>query len=372
MIMCPPPSRQIGGEAAGAGSNQQKGTSTIIGLVAPVARCVFVGEIIDMFGFLKNHPYAIGVDIGDDILKLVQLANNGKGISLVAGTSENRPQDIKPATAGWQRWAIETIRQLTANGHFRGREVIAAIPASEMFIDHIKMPKINDGKLEDAIFSRIKQKLPFEPVKENTMIKCIPTEEDNVLVVATERRIIDRHLAIYEQANLQIKSIGVWPIAMANCYATFFGRRQSDIKTVVMLLDIEPNCANVVISRHRNLLFARSISIGAKHLDDEKMVTRLMLELTACRRQFSSMIPSAQIERLIFLSGRAVDRDVCASIAKQLEMPAQVGDCLTAVEMNGLYCSARDGEHQGKHLGTPMDRRDCRINWATVFGLSLS
>lgn len=325
-----------------------------------------------MFEFLKNHSFAIGVDIGDDNLKLVQLANNGKGISLTAGSSENRPEDIRPATAGWQRWAIETIRNLTANGHFRGREVIAAIPASEMFIDHIKMPKINDGKLEDVIFSKIKHKLPFEPVKENTMIKCIPTEEDNVLVMAAERKVIDRHLAIYEQANLQIKSIGVWPAALANCYATFFGRRQSDIKAVVMLLDIEPSCTNIVISRHKSLLFARSISIGAKNLNDEKMVTRLMLELTACRRQFGSMLPGTQIERLIFLSGRAVDRDLCASIAKQLEMPAQIGDCLTAVEIDGPYHFATDGEQKGKHSGTPIDRRNCRINWATAFGLSLS
>jgi Tfp pilus assembly PilM family ATPase len=327
---------------------------------------------IDMFEFLKNHSFAIGVDIGDDSLKLVQLANNGNGISLIAGTSENRPEDIKPATADWQRWAIETIRQLTANGHFRGREVIAAIPAGEIFIDHIKMPKVNDSKLEDAIFSKIKHKLPFEPVKENTMIKYIPAEDDNVFVMATERKVIDRHLAIYEQANLQIKSIGVWPMALANCYATFFGRRKSDIEAVVMLLDIEPNCANVVISRHRNLLWARLISIGAKHLDDEKTVTKLMLELTACRRQFSSMFPGAQIERLIFLSGRAVDRDLCASIAKQLEMPAQIGDCLTAVEMDGFYNLAKDPEHEGRHPGTLIDRRNCRINWATAFGLSLS
>lgn len=325
-----------------------------------------------MFGFLKNHFFAIGADIGDDSIKLVQLANNGKGISLVAGISENRPADIKPATAGWQRWTIETIRQLTANGDFRGREVIAAIPASEVFIDHLKMPKINDGNLEDVIFSRIKQKLPSESVKENIMIKYIAAEEDNILVMATERKTIDRHLAIYEEANLHIKSIGVWPAAMANCYARFFGRRKSDIEAVVMLLDIEPHCTNVVISRHKGLLFARSISIGAEHLNDEKMATRLMLELTACRRQFSSIFHNAQIERLIFLSGRAADRDVCATIAKQLEMPAQVGDCLAAVEMNGHSHFAGNFKYENGSLGTPIDRRGCCINWATAFGLSLS
>ena len=325
-----------------------------------------------MFGFLKNRPYAIGVDIGDDGVRLVQLGDNGKGINLLAGTSENRPEDISPVGAGWQRWTIETIRELTANGDFHGREVVAAIPANEVFIDNIKMPKTDDGKLDDTIFSKIKQKLPFEPAKDNTMIKYIPTEEDNILVMATERKVIDRHLAIYEQANLKIKSIGVWPVALANCYASFFGRRKSDLQAVVMLLDIESNCTNVVICRHRNLLFARSISIGAKDLSDQNTAARLVLELTNCRRQFSSMFSSAHIERLIFLSGRAVDKDIFAAVAKQLEMPAQMGDCLAAVEIDGSHRFENSSKQQKDRLGVPVDRRDCTTNWTIAFGLSLS
>ena len=324
-----------------------------------------------MFGFLKNHLYAIGVDIGDDGIKLAQLANNGKGISLVSGISENRPDDILPATAGWQKWAIDTIRRFAANGHFRGREVIAAIPASDVFIDHIKMPKTGEGKPEDLIFTKVKQKLPFESLKENTMLKFIVTEEDNVLVMATERKVIDRHLAIYEEANLKIKSINVWPVALANCYATFFGRRATDLEAVVMLVDIEPNCTNIVVSRHKNLLLARSISIGAKQFSDEKAVTRLILELTACRRQFSLVLPNTLIERMIFLTGRAVQRDTCASIAKQLEIPAQMGDCLAAVEMNGNHFTEDPAAASGP-AGTLIDRRNSPINWATAFGLSLS
>jgi hypothetical protein len=38
---------------------------------------------------------------------------------------------------------------LTANGKFKGRDVIAAMPANEVFIDHMKMPKVKDGA-EDA------------------------------------------------------------------------------------------------------------------------------------------------------------------------------------------------------------------------------
>jgi Tfp pilus assembly PilM family ATPase len=336
-----------------------------------IKKYAFAGEIL-MFRFLKNRAYSIGVDIGDDCLKLVQLRDNGKGISLIAGSSENLPKGVKAGSSKWQRWAIEAIRQLTSNGDFQGKEVIAAMPTSELFIDHIRMPKTNDGKLDDAIFSRIKQKLPFEPVKENTIMKYIPMEQDNVLVIATERKIIDRHLAIYEEAGLSIKSIGVWPVALANCYTSFFGRRKSDLEAIVMIVCIEANCTNVVICRHKNLLFARLISIGLKQLGNKKGVTRLVLELTACRRQFASMYPRAQIERLIFLSGQAVKRDICMTIAKQLEMPAQLGDCLVAVEITDAARLSRDSKGDKGSLGAPVDRRNSQLNWAIAFGLSLS
>ncbi len=331
----------------------------------------FVGEFL-MFRFLKKHAYSIGVDIGDDGLKLVQLGDNGKGISLIAGSSENLPKAMKSGSGKWQRWAIDTLCQLSALGNYHGKEVIAAMPSRELFIDQMRMPKADESKLEDVIFSKIKQRLPFEPIQENTLMKYIAMEDNNVLVMATERKIIDRHLAIYEKAGLAIKSIGVWPVALANCYARFFGRRKSDLEVVVMLVCIEANCTNVVICRHKNLLFARSISIGLRQLGKKKVVSTLALELTACKRHFSSMYPKAQIERLIFLSGQTVDKEMCVTIAKQMEIPAQVGDCLAAVEIPDAARLGRDSERSKGSLGTTIDRRNCQVNWAIAFGLSLS
>jgi hypothetical protein len=70
---------------------------------------------------------------------------------------------------------------------------------------------------------------------------------------------------------------------------------------------------------------------------------------------------------LIFLSNRAADRNIYEKIAQKLEMPAQIGDCLAAVNMNDA--SGNDKEQQS---GNPIDRRDCQMNWSVAFGLSLS
>lgn len=297
--------------------------------------------------------------MGNDCVKLAQLASGTEETHLIAGQCVNRPADVTAGTARWQRWAIDVMRESTANGQFKSKDVVAALPASDIFIDHLRWPKKFDGKIEDAIFAKIKQKLPFEPIQKNTLIKYIPAEQDNVIVLATERTVIDRHLAIYERAGLSIKSIGVWPLALANCYARFFGRRNTDLEAIVLLLDIQPECTHVVISRHKNPLFASYIPIGSKQLREESAAGRLGMELTACRREFLSLYKNVQIERLIFLSGLAIEADVYRTIAKQLEVQAQMGDCMAAVEI-------QDPDRFG------LERRNATVNWALAFGLSLS
>jgi len=326
-----------------------------------------------MFGLKKNRTCPIGVDLGHSSLKLAQLGNNGNGdgTTLLAGNSKSTPDDMKPGSSAWQKWAIETVRLLTTYGHFHGRDVIAAMPTDDVFIDHIKMPKASGGDLQGAIFAKIKQKLPFESLKENTMMQYIPTEEDNVLVMATERRVIDRHLAIYEEAGLSIQSMGVWPTALVNCYVKFFGRRNADLRSVVMLICVEGDATNVVICRHSKLLLARSLPIGSKRFDDEQAATRLVMELTACKRQFGLIYRESQIERLIFLSGQSGCKAIYATIAKQLEMPAQMGDCLAAVEI-GKSCRLSRDDHSQGDSDNNIDRRDHHHNWAVAFGLSLS
>ena len=314
-----------------------------------------------MFEFLKNHAFSIGVDMGNEELRLVQLESNGSGINLLAADSKSVPCDIQAGNSEWQRWAIDALRELTAGGGFHGREVTAALPTNEVFIEHMRMP--GGDNPDKVILSKIKQKLPFEA--DSAMVRHIPSEDGNVVVMATEREKINRHLAVYENAQLTVKSMGVWPTALINSYTRFFGRRESDIESVVMLLDIWPSYTNVVICRHKNLLFAHSIPIGMLLLkaNDAKQAG-LMLELTGCRRHFSLMYKRASIERLILLSAGQhamtdVDKGIYTMIAERMEMPTQIADCVSAVKM------PENGELK-------IDRRGCADNWAAAFGLSLS
>jgi len=317
-----------------------------------------------MFGLGKNQIYAIGVDLSGDGLRLAQLAGQGRQLSLVAACCRDCPGDIDPGSAVWQRWAADAVGEMVGTCGFRGKAVTAAMLPGEVFIDNIRMPKTTEGKLEDAIFAKIKQQISLRYSREDALIRYIPTDQDNALVMVADRGLIDRHLAIYEKAGLTLKTMGAWPEAMATCYAGFFGRRQSDLQAVVMLVNIGASCTNVAICRHVHPLFARSIPIGAQRLDDEKVLNGLVLEVMACRHDFGSMYRNVPLTRVIFLSGPAVETQVYTALAKQLEVQAQIGDCMAAVEAAGPV------GHPQSMWGE--DRRECPVSWATAFGLSLS
>jgi Tfp pilus assembly PilM family ATPase len=310
-----------------------------------------------MFDFMKNKTYPIGIDVTDDGVRLSQMREKGGSLVLVAGRSEDRPEEIQTDSADWQRWAIDAVRKIISSGRFYGRDVVASMPPADVFIEHLKIQKGDNRPVEELVLAKAKQKLPQEFA--DAMIKYIPSEEDIYVVAATPKRIIERHIAIYENADLHISSIGIWPVALANCYARFFGRRQTDIQTVAMLIDIGQSYTNLVICRHRGVLFAKSIPLGKKHLEGTDAVGSLILELGACRKQFSGLYKKAQIQKLVFISGQTVDRETCGKIAQQLQIAAQVGDCMSAVEV------ARNGT-------LALERRNNHVSWAASFGLSLS
>ena len=317
----------------------------------------FIEGISDMLELFGKHTYPIGVDMGDDALTLVQMANGGDTIRLLAADSIEYPPDIKPGSTAWQRWAIKATSELVAHGRFQGKKAIAAMPASEVFIDTIQMPKAPKDKLHNAILNHLKPKLRITP--EDVLMEHVKTDSENILVMATDRTKLYRHLAIYEKARLKVASISGWPMAVSKAYTHLWARHMGQEDNPVMLLDIAKSCTNIVICDSVNLYFAHSAPVGAKHLDIDRMADLLDSQMDMCRVRFRSIHKKPQVNQIIFVSGHAVDKEIYTKIAKRARMSAQIGDCFDAV-----------GATRPKHADK--ENRPPHANWITAMGLSLS
>ena len=320
-----------------------------------------------MLGFSKKRICPIGVDLGSAYLRMAQLGMNGQGPFLVSAGLRIKPDAIEPRSPAWQHWSINAIKEILHEAGFKSKDVVTALPSDDLFIDPVKVPRSTLDRLSETALPKIQKRLPF--AVENAILQYIIVDmpdakgpDVDVLVVAAERETVNRYLAIYEKAGLNIVGINIWPAALIQSYSNFFCRRKNEQNRIAILLDVGTNHTNVVICRGSDLLFARVIAIGHGQLTEGQMGQRLLGEIDACIRYFESLPGNGMIERMVFLAGSGTSTSLCekiAELAQQMQVAAQIGDVLCAVEMN-------------QSPACMLDRRNSKIDWATAFGLSLN
>jgi Tfp pilus assembly PilM family ATPase len=89
------------------------------------------------------------------------------------------------------------------------------------------------------------------------------------------------------------------------------------------------------------------------------VVSKLVDELTLCRRYHESTFPAKAVQRLIFIGGEARQRWVCQRIAREMGLAAQVGDPLV-----------RMGRVSEIPVESGLDRRLPQPAWTVAIGLS--
>ncbi len=321
----------------------------------------------EMFSVLTKKVCPIGVDLGSSYLRMAQLGSNGHGLYLHGVGCEKKPEDMEAGSSEWQRWAAKTVKRIMKRGGFKGKKAVTALPSHDVFIDQIRIQRMPEKKIGEAVVANVRQKLPFDA--DHATIKYVVAEqmglrtsEMDVLVMVVDSIIVERHLAIYENAGLDVQNINVWPFAMANSFVEFFSRRREEQDKVAMLLDVATTSTNIVICRNRDLLLARVVGLGCDNLQQDEMIERLISEIDACSRYFEFHCGGMHIERLVFLAGKHADKRICSKLtemAQRMQIPAQIGDVLTAVDMRP-GCEAR------------VSRCDSQLDWSMSFGLSLS
>lgn len=309
----------------------------------------------------------IGVDLGSGYLRIVQLGRNGQGLYLQSAALRPNPEGVEFRSPAWQHWAAKTTSELIRENDFIGKSVVTAIPSDDLYIDPIKVPRSALKQIKNILPQKLQKRLPF-PI-ENALFQHVVVDngEDknsdivDVLAISANREDVNRHLAIYEKSGLEVAGISIWPTAMIQSFMQFFCRRENEQNTTAILINVGTNHTNVVITRGANLLFARVMSIGYIQLEQGQMVQRLFSEIDTCMQYFGDSGAASPISRIVFLAGTGASRTLCdklAGLAQKMQVAAQIGDVLSAVEINDSpECL--------------IDRRNCKVDWATAFGLSL-
>ncbi len=224
-----------------------------------------------MFGGFKNWfaPAAnpIGVDFGSDCLRMAQVQRINGEYRLIAAASRDIPSHVRHDGPARTDFFIEAVRELLSEGRFKGRRAILGLPSSSMFIQHLRMPRMDDEALKKALPWEARGKLPIDPshaVLRHLVAGDIYQDQEpkaEVILMAAARERVNQMIATASRAKLDVEGINVEPQATIDCFANIF-RRKSDADTTICFVDIGASGTRAIIARGMRILFARNIGVG--------------------------------------------------------------------------------------------------------------
>ena len=354
---------------------------------------------------LKTRTMPVGIDLGTAVIKMAQMRNADDRLELLAAARTDVPPDCRDDAAKRRDFLAGNLRNILKTHGFKGRRCVLSISASDTFVQHIKTAKMPPEELDKTLRWELEGKLPFnhnDAIIRHMMVAQVQDgheSEQEVIVVAISRASAEAYLEMAHCGRLEVVALNVESCAILECFARLF-RRADDAHRATLFLDLGRTYTQAVISHGSKLVFARNLLFGADQIDaavSEAMgmpvedvgpfrrklvdltgdaaadadrlyeamnepLKGVVDEITKCLRYYESVFPSNPVERAIFLGGQARDRRLCQGIARQLNLPSQVGDPLARI---------KHAENAGIEPDGELDLRQTQPEWAVAVGLSL-
>lgn len=229
-----------------------------------------------MFGFVKSfvatNANPIGVDFGSDCLRMAQIQITNGEPRIIAAASADVPSHVRNDANARASFFVETARDLLAQGGFKGRRAVLALPAAQMYIQHLRIPKMDDEGMKKALPWEARGKLPIDPT--HALLRHVVAGEiyqdsepkNEVILMAAARDLVNSLLASSAKAKLDVIGMNVEPMALVDCFNHIY-RRKSDQQAVNCYVDIGFKSSRAIIAEGDKILFARTIPIGGEHFN---------------------------------------------------------------------------------------------------------
>jgi type IV pilus assembly protein PilM len=214
----------------------------------------------------------IGIDFGTDGLRMAQVEPADGEYRLAAAASAEVPATIRQDPAARLAFFTETVRDRLASGNFKGRRAILSLPAASAFIQHLRLPRLEEEELKKALPWEARGKLPIDP--SHALLRHIVAGEVyqdseqklEVILLAAARELVNQLLAAAARAKVDVVGMNVEPKAIVDCFTHIY-RRKSDAEQTACYVDIGCSGTRATIARGPQILFARAIPVGGDHFN---------------------------------------------------------------------------------------------------------
>lgn len=203
---------------------------------------------------------ALGIDIGAGSVKLVELEKTFEGVQLVRAKFFDLTQHADQEKR--DTLIREGIEGLLRTEKIRRGEASVSLSGQSVFIRFLKLPRIQQGKIDKIIKYEAQQQIPFPLDKiswDHQIFHTGAGPEEDVLFVAAKKEIVESTLAYLARTNLAVEYVDVSPLSLMNAIT------YNEPLAKGLILDIGAKATNLIVIGDKGF-WVRSILIAGDEM----------------------------------------------------------------------------------------------------------
>ncbi len=226
-----------------------------------------------MKSFVRDKYWPIGLDIGADSIKMLQMQRVGRTIGVMACGQYRLSGNVPDSGPERRKIVVSGIREILRQAQFRGRKVISTLSSTQLHIKNVRIAQVSEKKLADTVRREASERFNFKvgpdqlrwinagQVRQGTEMR------DEIIMLAVSAETIDEHLAMLGEVGLVPEFIEAEPVALFRVFQHFL-RRRADERFVSVIVDIGKSATRVTVARGPKIIFIKKIDIGGGKLTE--------------------------------------------------------------------------------------------------------
>lgn len=210
---------------------------------------------------------SVGLDLGSHTLKVAELVRAGDILRLArVGIAPTPPGAVSKGVAVDAAALAPAIRTLFRDAGIGSTRIATALGGQAAVIREVTVPAMPDADLAQAAAFEAERYLPTGAGEVRCEYRVVGRTPENgqleLLLVATEKGLIDRHLAPLAMAGLTSDLMEVTPFSMARAVAPDAGQNGHP----TMFVNLGAESADVLVVDEGRVRLARTIPVGGDAL----------------------------------------------------------------------------------------------------------
>jgi Tfp pilus assembly PilM family ATPase len=287
-----------------------------------------------MFSLSKT---AVGLDISDHTIEIVQISKAGKSFELVGkvrgelevGIVENGRIKNKEALTA-------TIKELLAKAQpkkISGKKLIFGMPESQVYTHAFRLQELKKNEIEDALTGAIAKVIPLpknDLVYDYKIRSQVKGQGSEVVIVASSKTVVGEWSNFLEGLGFGIEALDVE--ALAN-FRDLFGK---SVAKPVAIADIGSVTTNVSIFDSSGLRSTHISHVAGDAIASKKSNLETIGTEIAKAINFFEKRKAEKIEELVLVGGTSQTKGIKPVIAKATGKKTRLGTSVLLKDSTGI------------------------------------